>query len=136
MHDLVNDVVQRVYTYEPTGGGPAFVWSVGFSQSGERLAVGCWNHKVYVYPNSSYDGSSSTPPTPTPLFPSSPDDGGGARFISPPAVETQPSTRSLVSEEVQPLRCPAVEAEAEFRRNDRVYSAMLTADGERLLVGG
>ena len=56
MHDVASGVAQRVYGYESSV-GPAFIWSVSFSGSGDRLAVGCWNHKAYVYANPRVDES-------------------------------------------------------------------------------
>ena len=40
-------LLQRI-TYEPAG-GPAFIWSLEWSEDQSRLVLGCWNQLAYLY---------------------------------------------------------------------------------------
>ena len=41
-------------SYEPAG-GPAFIWSLEWSEGQSRLALGCWDHFAYLYALSETD---------------------------------------------------------------------------------
>jgi len=48
VYDSVKKIKLQEISYVPRG-GPAFIWSMSFSQDGKYIAVGNWNRSVYVY---------------------------------------------------------------------------------------
>ena len=128
VHDVATGAPQQTYTYKSTV-GPAFIWSVSFSGCGNRLAVGCWNHRAYVYENMQLNPSDDGEEVDN-----NDDDSSSSNDDEDSSEDEDDSERKGSARSIK--RCPEESPYAEFKRKDRVYSANLTYDGERLLVGG
>ena len=100
--------------------GPAFIWSMAFSDDNRRLALGCWSGNTHIYEVSSLSDLAPADST--------------ADASRPPHSEAEPAAAvdaaaGRSSEEV--MREVAVIA-----RGDRVYAVALDAEGAHLCIGG
>ena len=86
--------------------GPPFVWSLNFSESGQRFVVGCWSGKTYVYD----------------VLPSA---GYGV----------ERDANGIIKQDLHKEQPPLCEV-AELIHFDRVYSVGLDREGIHLVVGG
>eukprot|EP00966_Prymnesium_polylepis_P140926 3254531-Prymnesium_polylepis.1 len=109
------DVIQQI-SYTPKA-GPAFIWSMAWSQNGNYAVVGCWNRSVYLY---------STRKQAKSLW----------RFTSTSKAAAAKAKSAAAAAGEEGHAAVNLMEVAEVCRSDRVYAVALSETGRFIAVGG